>query len=136
MLLENEEGYADCFVSVAVDQGGIEAVCPSLGNKDGIPILNSFVEIPVIQVDTQLMTDCVGKSAGKEIRNQNNWLIDSSEEEVYFESYDSDNDFTLDRSSIATRGKFWGRGRRRLVEDDLACFFVVRHAIIRWNFLV
>ncbi|PKU84688.1 hypothetical protein MA16_Dca021990 [Dendrobium catenatum] len=109
-VLENAEGGVEGYVPAAVDLGGIEAVCPSLVLEDGIQIVNSFVEIPVKEVDTLVMADCVGKSSGKEIRNQNNWLIDSSSEEAYSEFSESDNDFTLERSSNATRG----RGHRRI----------------------
>ncbi|PKU84596.1 hypothetical protein MA16_Dca027063 [Dendrobium catenatum] len=98
---ENEEGGTDVIVSVAVE----------MARGEGIPIINNLVEVPVTMVDTHKMANCVGNPAGMEIRNQKNWLIDSSDDESYSEFYESENDLSLVRSSnVANRGKFWGKG--------------------------
>ncbi|PKU74046.1 hypothetical protein MA16_Dca011756 [Dendrobium catenatum] len=108
-VTEIEEGGAGEDMLAGVEPSGLEVLCPSLIVEEG----NSVVEIPVKAVDTHVLADLVGKYSGKDIRDQNSWLNDSSEEEVYSEFSESDNDFSLVRSSNATRGKFWGRGRRK-----------------------
>ncbi|KAI0499452.1 hypothetical protein KFK09_020355 [Dendrobium nobile] len=102
--------------------GGSDSVMPVVvvpvenekGREEVNLITNSLVVVPVSEVDSQVMANCVGNSSGLDIRNQNNWLVDSSDVESDSQSVESDNDFTLVRTSnVGTRGKFWGRGRRR-----------------------
>ncbi|PKU80627.1 hypothetical protein MA16_Dca012384 [Dendrobium catenatum] len=111
---KDSDGGVEDFVSGAVVPIGIETELPSLGEEECVLIANSLVEVPVCEVDTQVMANCVGNSSGLEIRNQNNWLIDSSDVESDSESFHTDHEFDLGRNSkIDIRGKFWGRGRRR-----------------------
>ncbi|PKU88148.1 hypothetical protein MA16_Dca014582 [Dendrobium catenatum] len=83
------------------------------GSTSSFPDLkrSTFRGLPALLVSDDEIR--VGKYSSKDIRDQNSWLNDSSEEEVYSEFSESDNDFSLVRSSNATRGKFWGRGRRK-----------------------
>ncbi|KAI0492813.1 hypothetical protein KFK09_027089 [Dendrobium nobile] len=105
-VTEVEEGGAGVDLFAGVEPSRVVVLSPSLIVEEG----TSVVEIPVKAVDAHVLADLVGKYSGKEIREQNNWLNDSSEDSDFSES---DNDFSLARSSIASRGKFWGRGRRK-----------------------
>ncbi|KAI0528861.1 hypothetical protein KFK09_001404 [Dendrobium nobile] len=72
-VIEIEEGGAGDDMLAGVEPSGLEVLCPSLIVEEG----NSVVEIPVKAVDTHVMADWVGKSSGKDIRDQNSWLNDS-----------------------------------------------------------
>ncbi|KAI0525021.1 hypothetical protein KFK09_004411 [Dendrobium nobile] len=101
---------ADCIVVVP---DGIEVQSQSTA-RDVISISNTLVEVPVSEVGTHVMATCVGNPSGVDMRKQNDWLYDSSEESSNQELVESDRDFALVRpSNIGSRGKFWGRGRRR-----------------------
>ncbi|PKU74763.1 NAC domain-containing protein 100 [Dendrobium catenatum] len=113
-VLKDADGDSDGFMPVAVVPAEIEKEFPYLGREEVISMTNSLVVVPVSEVDTQVMAKCVGNSSGLDIRNQNNWLVDSSDVDSDSQSLESDNDFTLVRTSnVGNRGKFWGRGRRR-----------------------
>ncbi|PKU68052.1 hypothetical protein MA16_Dca022961 [Dendrobium catenatum] len=108
-VLKDADGGSDGFMPVAVVPAEIEK-----GREKVILITNSLVVVPVSEVDTQVMANCVDNSSGLDIRNQSNWLVDSSDVESDSETLESDHDFALVRTSnVGTRGKFWGRGRHR-----------------------
>ncbi|KAI0527141.1 hypothetical protein KFK09_002739 [Dendrobium nobile] len=107
--LKDVDGGSDSVLPVAVVPAEIEK-----GREEVNLITNSLVVVPVSVVDSQVMANCVGNSSGLDIRNQNNCLVDSSDVESDSQSVESDNDFTLVRTSnVGSRGKFWGKGRRR-----------------------
>ncbi|KAI0524404.1 hypothetical protein KFK09_003772 [Dendrobium nobile] len=91
---------------------GLEVESQNLGCVAGVSSINCVVEVPVVEIDEQALAKCVSNSSGVEIRKQGDWLIDSSDEELDSDTLESDNEFSLVRAkTIATRGKFWGRGR-------------------------
>ncbi|KAI0500223.1 hypothetical protein KFK09_018432 [Dendrobium nobile] len=113
-VLKDADGGSDGFMPVAVVPAEIEKEFPSLGREEVISITNSLVVVPVTEIDTQVTANCVGNSFGLDIRNQNNWLVDSSDVESDSETLESDHDFALVRTSnVGTHRKFWGRGRHR-----------------------
>ncbi|PKU71266.1 hypothetical protein MA16_Dca007263 [Dendrobium catenatum] len=106
---KDADGGSDSVLPVAVVPTEIEK-----GREEVNLITNSLVVVPVSVVDFQEMANCVGNSSGLDSRNQNNCLVDSSDVESDSQSVESDNDFTLVRNSkVGSRGKFWGKGRRR-----------------------
>ncbi|KAI0514248.1 hypothetical protein KFK09_010283 [Dendrobium nobile] len=112
----NSEGDVDVNASTALVSVVLEAESPSSGSGEECnPIVNSLIEVPVNEVDTQAMAKCLGDSSGLEIRNQVNWLNNSSDDESESDFDEPEHDFSVVRATVigATRGKFWGRGRRR-----------------------
>ncbi|KAI0530613.1 hypothetical protein KFK09_000158 [Dendrobium nobile] len=106
---KDADGGSDSVLPVAVVPAEIEK-----GREEVNLITNSLVVVPVSVVDFQVMANCVGNSSGLDSRNQNNCLVDSSDVESDSQSVESDNDVTLVRNSkVGSRGKFWGKGRRR-----------------------
>ncbi|PKU82909.1 hypothetical protein MA16_Dca006207 [Dendrobium catenatum] len=113
-VLKDVDDGSDGFMPVAVVPAEIEKEFPSLGREEVISITNSLVVVPVSEVDTQVMANCVGNSSGLDIMNHSNWMVDSSDVESDSETLESDHDFALvHTSNVGIRGKFWGRGRRR-----------------------
>ncbi|KAI0512021.1 hypothetical protein KFK09_012655 [Dendrobium nobile] len=122
-------------MGVVVENGGMQ-VSKNLecGTDGGIPVVSvglvdesthmvsverfsstkNLVVVPVNEVDVNEMATCMGNSSGLTIRKQGDWLVDSSDSESESELNISDNEFVLgSNKNVDTRGKFWGRGRRR-----------------------
>ncbi|PKU68755.1 hypothetical protein MA16_Dca014225 [Dendrobium catenatum] len=101
--------------------GGVPVVCVGLVDEsthlvsvERLSSNNNLVVVPVNEVDVNEMATCMGNSSVLTIRKHGDWLVDSSDPESESDLNISDNDFVLGcNKNVATRGKFWGRGRRR-----------------------
>ncbi|PKU71060.1 hypothetical protein MA16_Dca017049 [Dendrobium catenatum] len=110
------------IVVMEPDMGEAEPHLLDVSEKCG-PIVNRLVEVPVNLINSQSMANCLGDCSGLEIRNQINWLVGESDGDSESEfsdvgvDSDPDNDFSVVCAkpivNAQTRGKFWGRGRRR-----------------------
>ncbi|PKU63601.1 hypothetical protein MA16_Dca016742 [Dendrobium catenatum] len=102
---------------IVLDSEMGEAV-PFLPNdsENGVPALDTIVDVPVNLINPQAMANSLGDCSGLEIRNQTKWsavdsISESTDDEVYS---DTDYDFSVVSAKIEQkRGKFWGRRRRR-----------------------
>ncbi|PKU87562.1 hypothetical protein MA16_Dca018093 [Dendrobium catenatum] len=113
----------DDVVNLIVESSPVVFGADPPSSVESMPLVNRLIDVPVKEIETQAMTKCLGDPAGVEIREQLNWLNVSSDGKSESDSSvgdmasEDDNDFTLvcTRPAItgATRGRFWGRGRRK-----------------------